>query len=279
MNLAVPALLLLLLLLPGLLAASAYLGRFGRGRSEPVADTTFTWSWFWALLASPPLHLVWMTAIGFFSTPQPAIAAVFSLLSGVGERQEKVLTEAVSPFGLEIFCYFFSISVVAALLGGMARKVVRTLGLDLTFKSFRFGNRWHYRMSGEQQAIDMIDDIDAAGLPMWQNISLKRQAFRQWRNAQRPLVTISVTLSHAADDYLYVRFLQEYEIDTNGGLLSLRLIATIRRKLTDDRSSDEAERKPLHDDPRFYEITGDSVCIWARDVKSLSIRETLKNRS
>ena len=53
MNFALPAITLLLLLLPGILAVQGFLGRIGRKTSDPVGQAGLTWAGLVALLVSP----------------------------------------------------------------------------------------------------------------------------------------------------------------------------------------------------------------------------------
>jgi len=81
-NFALPAITLLLLLLPGILAVQGFLGRIGRKTSDPVGQAGLTWAGLVALLVAPVIHLLLIGALRLFEAPPPDLHATLVLLSG-----------------------------------------------------------------------------------------------------------------------------------------------------------------------------------------------------
>ena len=71
MNFALPAITLLLLLLPGILAVQGFLGRIGRKTSDPGGQAGITWAGLVALLIAPVIHLSLTAVLRLFNAPPP----------------------------------------------------------------------------------------------------------------------------------------------------------------------------------------------------------------
>lgn len=246
MNFALPALTLLLLLLPGFLAVQSFLGKIGRKSSDPVGQAGLTWAWLAALLVAPLIHLTLSRALADLGlAPPPDLHAVFVLLSGQfadrGEFERTLAAVVGSPWRIPL--YFLFASLVGVLLGRLAQALVRGLELDRRFGLLHFGSDWHYLLNGEIR-----------------------------RDLPRPdAVVVAATVEHAGQAYLYVGYLRDYAVDRDGQLERLHMNTVVRRPLAEDRPPGQAQQMPDRTG-RFYPITGDELVIIFRDVRTLNVR-------
>jgi hypothetical protein len=244
-NFALPAITLLLLLLPGILAVQGFLGRIGRKTSDPVGQAGLTWAGLVALLIAPFIHLLLGGAIHLVGARPPDLHAVLVLLSGRFEdaAEFRYAMNAVVGAPWQVPTYFLIASLVGLVLGSIAQRIVRSTQLDRTFPAFRFASDWHYLFEGEIRS------------------DLPRPDF----------VVVAATVEHAGTSYLYVGVLRHYAVDRQGELARLHMNGVVRRPLGEDRSPGQEQRNP---DPsgRFYPITGDELVIVFRDVRTLNVR-------
>lgn len=245
MNFALPAITLLLLLLPGILAVQGFLGRIGRKTSDPVGQAGLTWAGLIALLIAPIIHLVLNAVLNLFGTPAPDLHATLVLLSGQfdapGEFQRAI--NSVIGWPWHVTAYFAAASMLGLVVGWTAQRVVRSAGLDRTFSAFRFANDWHYLFKGEIRP------------------DLPKPDF----------VVVAATVEHAGQAYLYVGVLRHYSVDRQGELARLHMNSVVRRPIGEDRTPGQAQQLPDRTG-RFYPITGDELVIVFRDVKTLNVR-------
>lgn len=246
MNFALPAITLLLLLLPGILAVQGFLGKIGRKTtSDPVGQAGITWAWLVALLIAPPIHLTLCAVLVFLNQPAPDLHAVFVLLSGQFDKGADFTRTIDTLIGApwRVSLYFLLASFVGLALGSLAQQLVRRTELDRRFGPLHFGNDWHYLFNGE-----ITSDVP------------------------RPdAVVVSTTVEHSGQTYLYVGFLRDYAVDRDGELKRLHLKSVVRRRIGDDRTPDQQQHMPDRTG-RFYPITGDELVILTRDVRTINVR-------
>jgi hypothetical protein len=245
-NFALPAITLLLLLLPGILAVQGFLGKIGRRTSDPVGQAGITWAWLVALLIAPPIHLGLSAALvaARIALP-PDLHAIFVLLSGQFTDNTDFARTVASVIGSpwRVTLYFLLASLVGLALGRLAQLLVRGSELDRRFGSLHFGNDWHYLFNGE-----ISSDVP------------------------RPdAVVVAVTVEHAGQAYLYVGYLRDYAVDRDGELKRLHMNSVVRRRMGDDREPGQKQEMPDRTG-RFYPITGDELVIIFRDVRTLNVR-------
>jgi hypothetical protein len=244
-NFALPAITLLLLLLPGILAVQGFLGRIGRKTSDPVGQAGITWALLVALLLAPLIHLVLTSVLHVLTAPPPDLHAIFVLLSGqFGDSAEfsRTLNTLIGAPWL-VTSYFIVASLLGLSLGWMAQRFVRSTQLDRTFSAFRFASDWHYLFEGEIRS------------------ELPRPDF----------VVVAVTVEHAGQAYLYVGVLRHYAVDRQGELARLHMNSVVRRPIGEDRRQGQEQTLPDRSG-RFYPITGDELVIVFRDVRTLNVR-------
>jgi len=245
-NFALPAITLLLLLLPGILAVQGFLGKIGRKTSDPVGQTGITWPWLVALLIAPLIHLglsAILVAVGLALPPD--LHALFVLLSGQFEDKADFsrTIDAVIGTPWRVTFYFLFATLVGLLLGRFAQWLVRSLQLDRRVGPLHFASDWHYLLSGE---------IHAEGSPP-------------------DAVVVAATVEHAGEAFLYVGYLRDYALDRDGELKRLHLNTVVRRRMADDREPGQKQEIPDRSG-RFYPITGDELVIIFKDVRTLNVR-------
>ncbi|MEJ0038488.1 MAG: hypothetical protein WDO68_20825 [Gammaproteobacteria bacterium] len=245
MNFALPAITLLLLLLPGILAVQGFLGRIGRKTSDPVGQAGLTWAGLVALLIAPVIHLLLTSALHVFGAPPPDLHATLVLLSGRFDDQTEFQRAigAVIGSAWPVTAYFLAASLLGLIFGSIAQRVVRHLQLDRTFPAFRFASDWHYLFEGEIRS------------------DLPRPDF----------VVVAVTVEHAGTAYLYVGVLRHYAVDRQGELARLHMNSVVRRPIAEDRAPGQQQQLP-DQSGRFYPITGDELVIVFREVRTLNVR-------
>jgi hypothetical protein len=244
-NFALPAITLLLLLLPGILAVQGFLGRIGRKTSDPVGQAGLTWAGLVALLIAPVIHLLLISVLHLFNASPPDLHATLVLLSGRfdDEAEFRRAIDAVIGSSWRVTAYFLLASLLGLVLGSITQRVVRYLKLDRTFPAFRFASDWHYLFEGEIRS-----------------------------NLPRPdFVVVAATVEHAGTSYLYVGVLRHYTVDRQGELARLHMNSVVRRPIGEDRAPGQAQQIPDRSG-RFYPITGDELVIVFRDVRTLNVR-------
>jgi hypothetical protein len=153
-NFALPAITLLLLLLPGILAVQGFLGKIGRKTSDPVGQAGITWAWLVALLIAPIIHLGLSAVLVWLRLAWPPdLHAIFVLLSGQFADQADFSRTVNSVIGApwRVTFYFVLATLVGLSLGRLAQWLIRGTALDRRFGSLHFGNDWHYLFNGEIQ--------------------------------------------------------------------------------------------------------------------------------
>ena len=246
MNFALPAITLLLLLLPGILAVQGFLGKIGRKTSDPVGQAGITWAWLVALLIAPIIHLGLSTVlVALHVGLPPDLHALFVLLSGqFADKADFSRTiDSVIATPWRVTLYFLFAALVGLALGRLAQLLVRGSELDRRFGSLHFGNDWHYLFNGEIRS-----------------------------DVPRPdAVVVAATVEHAGQCYLYVGYLRDYAVDRDGELKRLHMNSVVRRRIGDDREPGEQQQIPDRTG-RFYPITGDELVIIFKDVRTLNVR-------
>jgi hypothetical protein len=244
-NFALPAVTLLLLLLPGILAVQGFLGRIGRKSSDPVGQSGLTWAMVLALLIAPILHLVWLTIVSAASAGEPDVRAMIALLAGRTDDDSDfdAAVKALATLPWHVALYFLSVSLFGLVLGWLVRWFVRSFELDRRFSLFRFASDWHYLFTGELRSDLPTPDF----------------------------VVVTATVDHSGKSYLYLGVLQNYAFDRDGELLRLHLATAMRRPLEGDRKPGEEQQMP-DKSGRWYTITGDELVLNMRDVATLNVR-------
>ncbi len=166
MNFAFSALLIFLLILPGIIFRYSY--RKGSWNS-PVVFSTLPEDITQGIIWSIPIHCIWIHLSQYPFQQKINLKALFIFLTGqnffVSKKPDtdylyqavKNSIESIDRHPEYILLYFFSIYISAWGLGYLSHEVVRFMRLDIQFKYLRFNNEWYYLFSGQQRAIDRND--------------------------------------------------------------------------------------------------------------------------
>lgn len=259
MNIAFPALVFLVLILPGLLFYFAYIGRLRRSSDAVIHFGQFSMALIMAIVVSAIFHAIWvfLARTCFVPVDIKVVLALLGAPESAGLSSAQV-AQGTTAFPINVFGYFLSIYIAAFACGIGFRKAVREFQLDLRFDALRYSNEWHYIFSGE--TVDLRDGP---------------------RVRRADAVLLTVASDCAAGTYLYVGFLEKYELDGAGDLRWIMLGSPVyRRRLDDDRElaidadDDTSALIPSNGpaiDHRYYPIAGDRFVVWARDILSLNV--------
>ena len=246
MNLALPALVVFILLLPGFIARSRIkrveratldYSPFGQVVSEAVA---------WALV----LHLVWVGLLPWLTPMALRPDVVLRLFSAEPAAQTWAL-EAVAAQAGWVTLYFSSL-LAFAYLGPMAfRRWVSRRRLDRhdapLGQLFRFsGAPWYYLLSSADFHADDVPDF----------------------------VSISAIVDVSGQPYLYIGLLEDYFLNQDGDLDRVILQQVMRRPLAKDKPEGSSAR----DLSRFYPVDGDYFVLRYSEMRTLNV-EYIKLRA
>jgi hypothetical protein len=252
MNIAFPALIILLLILPGAIFRYAY-ARGSWGWSSPISFRTVSDEVAYSAIFAVGLHLIWLllaSVLEFQADFRALVALVSGNFGAQGQRYERSL-DAIALHPAAIVVYFISLFVASAASGRLAHWIVRRNRLDLRTQTFRFKNEWHYLLTGEMLAFKevAIEPRDVSG------------------------VLLSAVIDHAKDSYLYRGIVVDWSFATDGQPDTIRLRFTHRRKLADDRPKDvpRASGEFIPPDERYYEIHGDIFVMRYSELKTLNL--------
>ncbi|MEW8624601.1 MAG: hypothetical protein AB2551_02465 [Candidatus Thiodiazotropha sp.] len=242
MNVAFPALLTFLLILPGFI----FRGAFTRSERTQLDNRPFTSETVKSLILAIFLHALWLKLTNLI-TPISIDYQVFLTLftAARGDLLELAINRsAVHMPGF--ITYLMSIYICSYLFGLIAQKLVIKLKLDrhsLLSDFFRFDTPWFYLLKGFNDEGDEAD-----------------------------FVKLAVTVKQVEATYLYYGILEDFYLTDSGNLDRIILSSVVRRQLiADETSADEEEVEQASEALRFYEISGDRLVFKYKDITSLNI--------
>lgn len=245
MNLAFPALLIVVLLLPGFLCRYWY----RKGSWEyPIHVESFPEGVFKGVVAAALLHAVWVAVAQTFGETINFYAVLVLLAGATGLELQQALA-AATGYPVKVFVYFVSLYLAAPLIGWGCHYVVRRFRLDLKLPFLRYDNDWHYVLTGE-----------FLGFPDQ----------RPSRNVEVAFVQVSLVTEIGGDTILVTGSLEEFFFDREGKLDRLVLSNTYRRQIGKDRE-EGVEQKALAADQRFYKVEGNYFVVPYCEVKNLNV--------
>ncbi|MEO5930924.1 MAG: hypothetical protein ABIR47_13385 [Candidatus Kapaibacterium sp.] len=254
MNIAFPALVILLLALPGILLRYAY--RKGLFWKSPVILGPLADEVGGGIIAALVLHALCLLVIEVCSHLTVDFESLLILLTGwpkLDVRQEQGVLYSISHYHAAVLIYFIGSNLLGVVLGYGLHWLVRVLHLDLRYSALRFSNEWHYIFWGEKRAFDQkLLDI---------KLLLTREV---------DITHISAVVDEGGESLLYWGILTEYHFNRAGELDLIVLEQASRRKLSADRqignAADEIEEE------RFYPIRGDYLTLRYTNIRNLNIQ-------
>ncbi|MET0090378.1 MAG: hypothetical protein ABW068_10230 [Candidatus Thiodiazotropha sp.] len=233
MNLAFPALLTFLLILPGFIFRAAYT----RSERTQLDNRPFTSETVKSLILATLLHTLWLWAAkALFSVKLDYQGFLTIYTSAHGALLDGTINSAAHHMPQIIF-YLMSLYICAYLMGRSLQKLVLRLKLDrhpLLSDLFRFDTPWFYLFKGYNE-----------------------------EGEEAHFVKLAVTINQGGATYLYYGILEDFFLTDAGHLDRLVLSSVVRRRLEADE--EDAEQA------RFYEIAGDRFVLKYTDITSLNI--------
>jgi hypothetical protein len=264
MNIAFPALFVLLLLLPGVLLSYSYRrGFFQRSPVTlgPIRDEIGRG--IVLALIIHPISLVLVDACGGWA---PSTTVFLSVFAEMGDVETTTVARQLEG-GL---WYLVGVNLAAAAIGGLIHGGIRWWNLDLRYDRLRFSNEWHYLFSGEARVFK-VDEEE-------RTVASIRKAL-DW-DFEFVFVSVVVTMGEGPP-VLYWGVLSDYFFDESGRLEKIVLEGAQRRSLLseEDRPSEpgaqEDAPQAASDMPpeseRFYAVRGAYLVIRYENVQTLNV--------
>jgi hypothetical protein len=242
MNVALPALVVFVVLLPGFILRS----RFKRAERTSLDYSPFGQVVTEAILWTCALHAIWLLFSYWFFHLKLDVSALLRLLSSDGSSQAKAI-DSIAESSKRVAAYFATLLLASYLLPQLARYLITRHGLDrydapLGFL-FRFHQApWYYLLTGADFSIDDKPDF----------------------------ISVSAVVNVAGEAVLYTGILDEFFVDAEGKLDRLVLQQVMRRPIKADKSSsspDEMDRLS-----RFYSIDGDYFVLRYDEAITLNLQ-------
>jgi hypothetical protein len=199
MNLALPAIILLALALPGFIFVYTYKGSL-RNYNEPLVSlTAMSMGWVLGLVLGFGSHVLWTLVATHLSPYKVDLQTVIFLISGNYEDHKEFAkaSASVAEHPYQIAEYFGSLYFAAGFVGFFLHHLIRRFKLDHKFGMLKFNNTWHYVFYGEENALGGA-----------------------W---------LTVSLGHSDHSCLYAGFLKEYVVLADGTLERLVLTSPVYR--------------------------------------------------
>lgn len=247
MSFAFPALLIVLLVLPGVLLRYAYL-RGSWGANSPFVPSGLSDEIASGLVFAILLHIGWGTLLGFFGV-RIDLKSVLVLLTGGYGRDQQLLLPAIrsaTDYPHYVAFYFAGLYLISLSCGMVAHTVVRRWRLDRKYPPLRFRNDWHYLFTGETP--ELLNDPRTVDF-----------------------VYISTIVKAGDHTFLYHGILSDYFFGSDGSLDRIVLVSASRRQLSEDRRPEEQEGAGTSDSVRFYSVLGNYFVIRYSEMQTLNI--------
>lgn len=239
MSIALPALVVFIVLFPGIVV---------RSRIKLVEQASLDYSPFGQIIAeavvwSAILHTVWIALMHVVTTRVFRPDLVLKLLGTDTTSQTRALDQ-VAARAYPVLLYFGSLTV-AAYLGAYAfRRVVKAYRLDRLGSRFDWVFRftkapWYYLLSGADFDVDHVPDF----------------------------IAVSAIVNIGGQPILFTGILGDFFLDKDGNLDRVVLKEVMRRPLSKDKDG-EAEGPQLE---RFYPIEGDYFVLRYSEAITLNI--------
>jgi hypothetical protein len=241
-NVAFPALLAFLLILPGFI----FRGAFTRSERTQLDNRPFTSETVKSLILAILLHALWVQLTKLLTPVTIDYQIFLTLFTGARGDPLELAINRSAPHMPIFISYLLSIYLSAYVLGLVAQKLVIKLKLDrhaLLSEFFRFDTPWFYLLKGYNDEGDGAD-----------------------------FVKLALTVQQVESTYLYYGILEDFYLTDKGNLDRIILSSVVRRQLSADETLSDMDESQLESEaPRFYEISGDRLVFKYHDITSLNI--------
>jgi hypothetical protein len=258
MNFAFPALLILLLVLPGVILRYFYFR--GAWAESPFTITSFADEVGYGIAFALLLHLLWIRVVSWFGYSVDLHAAFMLLIGTYGSNQghSAYVIHSVTEHPGRIGAYFLALYLIAAGIGLGAHLLVRQRGWDRATTFLRFHNEWYYLLTGEAASFSEYKDIGE-----WSGMGGVGAVY------------LAAVIEQGATPYLYRGIVKGFYFDRNGCLDRIVLILAHRRRLQDDRDPG-IDHRPVSDE-RYYDIAGHVLILRYSEIKTVNLEYIPKN--
>ena len=216
MNILFNALLISLLLLPGVILRLSYLNI---AHGKRTFKTTFAEELFISLILTFFIQFAGYIIVRLLFIPVDEPTLFLLLINS-----DKTLLHQLNPASIILFFVYCTIAyLVSWFLGALLRTVAMKKFWDVTYPIFRLHNNWYYILRG-------IIEEDEKG----------KKYFKRVKN-----VWVDILVENKEHSLIYSGFLFEFILSKEEGLDRLYLSGVRRRKFTDDKA--EGNKKGEND--------------------------------
>lgn len=244
MNIAFGALVLFLLLYPGIALRIAYLnGPYSvkNIQSSLVDELVLSIIPAFILQAMGYLFVEYCLHINIH------LDIIYQLIVGSTIKEYRPDFAVIESSLWRVLIYNCLILAIALCLGRFARHVVMKYNWDIRFPSLRFNNEWYYLFSGR-----ILDQPGSTG----------NSSDIEW-------AVISVVVETKDGSYIVRGILSGYFLSKDG-LDRIHLTNVYRRKLSEDVTASE-KADNLDDDTRYYSMPGEFFVIPYKEIKNINV--------
>ncbi len=275
MSIAFPALVITILVLPGILFFYTYRRGFG---PSPVVLQSVQSEIVHGILCSIPINLIAIWVIDWLPAPDVDFRAVVALLTGWHGKDDVEIARNITALSANarlILYYVFVTCVLSAIAGYLTHAYIRYYRLDLRIDVLRFSNEWRYLFSGQEYVMNILrEEKEHKALATYAAQLETAQAsgqspkplrkIRKWRipateikakEAEIELHIASVAVEQGGDVYIYRGILDQYFFDKKGGLQKIVIMYPQRRRLKHSKKVTLIDGVPQVDEG-FYQIDG-----------------------
>ncbi len=217
MELIFTALVIFLLLLPGIIFNYSYLKGFGR-RNGPIAIKKYSEYLVHATIYALLLNVLWGKGISFVLSHISSIRIDWDIVSLLllSEKIQSQQIVHVSNHLLGISLYLLGLYGISAFLGTILHRYVRWQKLDKRSAFFRPDDLWHYMLTGEI--------IEFPGSPIREECD----------DSSGPVaVFLTAVVTHGDKPYLYSGFVMDFGYTRGGEISWIALLAFDRNPFED----------------------------------------------
>lgn len=150
--------------------------------------------------------------------------------------------------------YLLSLYAFSAGLGYLVHFIVRSNHLDHKYKFIRFNNDWYYLLTGE--ILKFPNPSNGESVAAYDD-----QLF----------VYLSTVVTYGQTSYLFRGIISDFWFDREGNLDRVLLEDVYRRRLSDDRQSDQAHNAHAGEDFRYYQVVGDRFIIRRSEMTTINL--------
>lgn len=236
MNVAFPAVLMIILISPGLIFSRS----FFQMDDLSLIYVPFTNKATVGIFATIVIHIVLVLivyAVGY----EINFKEIFVFISGAHGEIYANAIKSISPMQVAGFIIYLVVAYSGAFfLGNLCRRGIKKFKLDKKFRWLRLDNPWYYLFAGQ----DYGEQTEPDG------------------------VRIAATADIAGKCYLFIGYLNHYFFDRDGNIDRLILTDAMRREIENDKCV--LDEKTIEE--RCYPIDGHYFVLKYSEIKNLNVQ-------